>query len=138
MVSTPTDCDGGANGNRLGVKIIRPLPELEREAILEAVECCGPEKAAELLGIGTTTLYRKLLLYRASVLGQSPDSKTVIAIPVERMRVLIHEADRAAKLLFHYQEETAPLLAQSLSKQVESFCQEVPQLNTWSGNTQRK
>jgi len=87
---------------------------------------------------GTTTLYRKLLLYRASVLGQSPESKTVIAIPVERMRVLIHEADRAAKLLFHYQEETAPLLAQSLSKQVESFCQEVPQLNTWSGNTQRK
>src|SRR2546427_4046172 len=100
MVSTPTDCDGGANGNRLGVKIIRPLPELEREAILEAVECCGPEKAAELLGIGKTTLYRKLLLYRASVFGdQSPESRTAIAIPFEHMRVLLHEADRAAKVL---------------------------------------
>src|SRR5436309_10018136 len=100
MVATPTDCDGGANSNRRGVKIIRPLPELEREAILEAVECCGPEKAAKLLGIGTTTLYRKLLLYRASVLGQSPESRTAIAIPFEHMRVLLHEADEPRKFSY--------------------------------------
>jgi hypothetical protein len=133
MAWTPTlDCDGSASGNLQHAKVIRPLADLEREAILEAVECCGAEHAAKLLGIGKTTLYRKLLLYGAAALSpQSHDSKTVIVISIECMRVLLHEADRVAKVLLLCKEETAPPLAQSLSKQIESFCQQFPQLKTW-------
>jgi hypothetical protein len=128
MASTPT-ADGDS---RLSSKVIRPLAELERDAILEAVDCCGAERAAKLLGIGTTTLYRKLLLYSATALAsQSHDARTVLVIPLDRVRVLLHEADRAAKMLLRCQEETASLLAQSLSKQIESFCQQFPQLKTW-------
>lgn len=131
MASTPTpDCDSRAADNPR-VKVIRPLAELEREAILEAVDYCGLENAATLLGIGKTTLYRKLRLYRVSLL-ETKSSDSTIMIPLERMRVLVHEADRAAKLLFRCPDETAPLVAQSLSKQVEGFCQEVPQLKTWT------
>jgi hypothetical protein len=85
MASTPT-ADGDS---RLSSKVIRPLAELERDAILEAVDCCGAEQAAKLLGIGTTTLYRKHLLYSAAALAsQSHDARTVLVIPLERVRVL--------------------------------------------------
>jgi len=125
-------CNPEGTGNRLRSRVIRPLAELEREAILEALEFCGPEEAAKLLGIGTSTLYRKLVLYHASVCGaQPPESRTAIAIPLEKMRVLLHEADRAAKALLFSKEETLLLIAQALSKQVESFCQAIPQLKTW-------
>jgi len=42
-----------------------PLEELERRAILRAVREAGGDKfaAARLLGIGKTTLYRKLKQY---------------------------------------------------------------------------
>lgn len=45
-----------------------PLRELERQAILRAISACGGDKvfAARLLGIGKTTLYRKLRSYRKS------------------------------------------------------------------------
>jgi len=71
-------------------------------------------------------------VYHASVCGaQPPESRTAIAIPLEKMRVLLHEADRAAKALLFSKEETLLLIAQALSKQVESFCQAIPQLKTW-------
>lgn len=41
----------------------RSLAEVEREAILEAVAFLGPRRAYQSLGIGKTTLYRKLKLY---------------------------------------------------------------------------
>ena len=42
-----------------------PLPELERKAILQAIEYTKGDRtiAAALLGIGRTTLYRKLKEY---------------------------------------------------------------------------
>jgi two-component system response regulator HydG len=45
-----------------------PLEELERRAILRALREAGGDKlaAARLLGIGKTTLYRKLKLYEAT------------------------------------------------------------------------
>lgn len=87
MAWTPTlDGDGGASDNQQHAKVIRPLADLEREAILDAVECCGAEEAARRLGIGTSTLYRKLLLYRAALAPQSHDAKTFITIPLENMR----------------------------------------------------
>jgi len=43
-----------------------PLPELERRAIVNALEYTKGDRAiaAHLLGIGRTTLYRKLKEYR--------------------------------------------------------------------------
>jgi two-component system response regulator HydG len=48
----------------IGPKII-PLVDLERKAILEAIEQLRGDKllAAKMLGIGKTTLYRKLKEY---------------------------------------------------------------------------
>ena len=45
-----------------------PLEELERRTILRALREAGGDKlaAARLLGIGKTTLYRKLKLYEAT------------------------------------------------------------------------
>ncbi len=45
-----------------------PLEELERRAILRALRESGGDKlaAARLLGIGKTTLYRKLKQYEAA------------------------------------------------------------------------
>lgn len=47
---------------------IVPLHVLERRAILNAIEHTQGDRtrAAELLGIGRTTLYRKLKEYRAT------------------------------------------------------------------------
>jgi FixJ family two-component response regulator len=42
---------------------IRTLEELERSRIIQAVNKVGAFKAARLLGIGKTTIYRKLKLY---------------------------------------------------------------------------
>ena len=130
--TTTTNSNLEENDRHLRIRIIRPLAELEREAILKAVECCGPEQAAKALGIGTSTLYRRLFLYRASVLGPpSSESKLAIVIPLENLRVLLHEADRAAKTLFLCKDETGPLVAQRLSKLIEEFTHKLPQLNTW-------
>src|SRR6185312_8787166 len=48
-----------------GAALVRPLAELEREAIFEALAQVKGDKilAARLLGIGKTTLYRKLKEY---------------------------------------------------------------------------
>ena len=48
-------------------RTIVPLAELEREAILVAIEQLNGDKlqAARMLGIGKTTLYRKLKEYVA-------------------------------------------------------------------------
>ena len=44
---------------------VKPLADLEREAILSAIRTLNGDKlqAAKLLGIGKTTLYRKLKEY---------------------------------------------------------------------------
>jgi two-component system response regulator HydG len=55
---------GGSYGLPNGVQI-EPLAELERQAILSAIDQLNGDKllAARLLGIGKTTLYRKLKAY---------------------------------------------------------------------------
>ena len=55
-----------ANGNgNADLPSVRPLADLEREAILDAIRTLDGDKlkAAKLLGIGKTTLYRKLKEY---------------------------------------------------------------------------
>jgi two-component system response regulator HydG len=62
-ISSDTGQNGNGNGNG-GVRIL-PIAELEKEAILTALEHLRGDKlmAARLLGIGKTTLYRKLKEY---------------------------------------------------------------------------
>jgi two-component system response regulator HydG len=55
------------NGNGHGQHAIVPMAELERQTILNAIAELNGDKlqAARLLGIGKTTLYRKLKDYAA-------------------------------------------------------------------------
>ena len=58
--------ENSANGNGTkGAPVVRSLADLEREAILDAIRALNGDKleAARLLGIGKTTLYRKLKEY---------------------------------------------------------------------------
>jgi DNA-binding NtrC family response regulator len=51
--------------------LIIPLAEVERQAILKAIEATGtPVAAAKQLGIGKTTIYRKLAEYAEAPKGK--------------------------------------------------------------------
>lgn len=51
--------------NPTGLRSVRPLADLEREAIEHAVAVLGTvPAAARALGIGAATLYRRLRAYR--------------------------------------------------------------------------
>jgi two-component system response regulator HydG len=56
---------GGQEAGTAGTPQVKTLAELEREAILGAIRTLNGDKlqAAKLLGIGKTTLYRKLKEY---------------------------------------------------------------------------
>ena len=60
------------DGLEIGDELL-PLDELERRAILRALREAGGDKlaAARLLGIGKTTLYRKLKQYDAAAHSQN-------------------------------------------------------------------
>ena len=66
-LSLTSDLNDPIAGNRSDQSII-PLQELERQAILQAISACKGNKvlAARLLGIGKTTLYRKLQAFGQS------------------------------------------------------------------------
>jgi DNA-binding NtrC family response regulator len=57
---------GARNSNSTGPKVILPLHEVEKRAIIEALEQTRGDRtlAAMMLGIGRTTLYRKLKEYQ--------------------------------------------------------------------------
>lgn len=57
-----------ASGDATATQLVTPLAELERQAILNAIRALHGDKlqAAKLLGIGKTTLYRKLKEYGIS------------------------------------------------------------------------
>jgi DNA-binding NtrC family response regulator len=61
------------SSNLVGLKKIVPLAVQERDAIFEALTVTNGDKlmAAELLGIGKTTLYRKLKEYEAAETHQT-------------------------------------------------------------------
>jgi two-component system response regulator HydG len=63
----PSNLQYGANERLLDADDVLPLEELERRAILRALRESGGDKlaAARLLGIGKTTLYRKLKQYQS-------------------------------------------------------------------------
>jgi two-component system response regulator HydG len=61
----------GANGIRAAERRIQSIAELERRAILDALQMLNGDKleAARQLGLGKTTLYRKLKEYRLAEFG---------------------------------------------------------------------
>jgi two-component system response regulator HydG len=64
----PSNLQSGNGGRMPQTDELLPLDELERRAILRALREAGGDKlaAARLLGIGKTTLYRKLKQYEAA------------------------------------------------------------------------
>ena len=65
LTDLPTNLQQGIFERRMGMDELVPLEELERRAIFRALRETGGDKlaAARLLGIGKTTLYRKLKEY---------------------------------------------------------------------------
>jgi len=65
LTDLPTNLQHGIFERRMGMDDLVPLEELERRAIFRALRETGGDKlaAARLLGIGKTTLYRKLKEY---------------------------------------------------------------------------
>jgi DNA-binding NtrC family response regulator len=58
----------------------RPLEEMERRTIIQAVNKVGVLKAARLLGIGKTTVYRKLELYQVLLPGRKSRDESIEVI----------------------------------------------------------
>jgi DNA-binding NtrC family response regulator len=58
----------------------RPLEEMERWTIIQAVKKVGVLKAAQLLGIGKTTVYRKLKLYQVLLPGRKSRDESIEVI----------------------------------------------------------
>jgi DNA-binding NtrC family response regulator len=58
----------------------QPLEEMERWTIIQAVKKVGVLKAARLLGIGKTTVYRKLKLYQVPLPGRKSRDESVEVI----------------------------------------------------------
>jgi two-component system response regulator HydG len=69
MGDLPSNLQYGAGDRMPQIDELLPLEELERRAILRALQEAGGDKlaAARLLGIGKTTLYRKLKQYETEV-----------------------------------------------------------------------
>jgi len=65
LTDLPSNLQHGIFERRMGMDDLVPLEELERRAIFRALRETGGDKlaAARLLGIGKTTLYRKLKEY---------------------------------------------------------------------------
>ena len=68
--------------------MVVPLLELERRAIVNALEYTKGDRsvAAHLLGIGRTTLYRKLKEYQLENLPKSTPSETVVPLGALSLR----------------------------------------------------
>ena len=71
VANLPVNQFGGGNGNEVAQPRIIPMAELEKRTILNAIAELNGDKlqAARLLGIGKTTLYRKLKDYAIEQAG---------------------------------------------------------------------
>ncbi len=97
---------------------IRPLKEVEQEAILVAVKRLGVHGAAAALGIGKTTIHRKLRDY------QKHDAEPEVgwrAVPLTKVNELLAAAAKATEFLRWCQGTMAPRLGQQLDAAVEDF-----------------
>ena len=97
---------------------IRPLKEIEREAILVAVKQLGVSGAASVLGVGRTTIHRKLRSYQAGSPEPEPGWR---AVPVTKVNALLAAAAKAAEFLRWCQGTMAPRLGERLDATIQDL-----------------
>jgi hypothetical protein len=97
---------------------IRPLKEVERQAILVAVKRLGVHGAAAVLGIGKTTIHRKLRDYQQH---EAEPEWAWRAVPLTKVNELLTPAAKATEFLKWCQGTMAPRLGQQLDAAVEDF-----------------
>ena len=97
---------------------IRPLKEIEREAILVAVKQLGVSGAASVLGVGRTTIHRKLRSYQAGSPEPEPGWR---AVPVTKVNALLAAAAKAAEFLRWCRGTMAPRLVSGWMQPFRTF-----------------
>lgn len=95
---------------------IRPLKEVEQAPILVAVKRLGVLGAAAALGIGKTTIHRKLRDYQQH---DADPEWAWRAVPLAKVNELLAAAAKATEFLKWCQGAMAPRLCQQLGAAVE-------------------
>jgi hypothetical protein len=107
-----------SNEHELEHAEIRALKEIERQAILVAVKRLGVHGAAAALGIGKTTIHRKLRDYQKY--DAEPEGGWR-AVPLTKVNELLAAAAKATEFLRWCQGTMAPRLGHQLDAAVEDF-----------------
>ena len=100
---------------------IIPLKELEKHAILVAVRRLGVQGAALALGMGKTTIHRKLREWQYDGSESEPGWRTV---PITKLNALLRSAAKATEFLKWCQGTMAPRLGNQLDAAIRD-------LGTW-------
>jgi hypothetical protein len=107
-----------SNERELDGTEIRPLKEVEQEAILVAVRRLGVHGAAAALGIGKTTIHRKLRDYQKH--DAEPEGGWR-AVPLTKVDELLAAGAKATEFLKWCHGTMAPRLGQQLDAAVGDF-----------------
>ena len=99
---------------------IIPLKEVEKHAILVAVKRLGVQGAAIALGIGKTTIHRKLREWQYDGRDSEPGWRTV---PITKLNTLLTAAAKATEFLKWCQGTMAPRLGEQLDAAIQELRQ---------------
>jgi hypothetical protein len=114
--------DGG--GNKLSVTSVPqqpdiiPLKEVEKHAILVAVRRLGVQGAALALGVGKTTIHRKLREWQYDGRESESGWRTV---PITKPDTLLSAAAKATEFLKWCQGSMAPRFGQQLDAAIQEL-----------------
>ena len=97
---------------------IIPLKEVEKHAILVAVKRLGVQGAAIALGIGKTTIHRKLREWQYDGRDSEPGWRTV---PITKLNTLLTAAAKATEFLKWCQGTMAPRLGNQLDAAIQEL-----------------
>jgi len=97
---------------------IIPLKELEKQTILVAVRRLGVQGAALALGVGKTTIHRKLREWRYDGSESEPGWRTV---PITKLNALLRSAAKATEFLKWCQGTMAPRLGNQLDAAIQEL-----------------
>jgi transposase len=102
---------------------VERLADIEQREILHAYRTLGYTDACRALGIGKTTLYRKLKLYRQAGLaveGEPVRRRRHVYVSAERLKPLLEEA-RAAAVYLQRCVGTAKIMGEALGREVDKL-----------------
>src|SRR5207237_9953857 len=97
---------------------ISPLKALEKHAILVAVRRLGVQGAALALGVGKTTIHRKLRAWQYDGSESEPGWRTV---PITKLNALLRSAAKATEFLKWCQGTMAPRLGNQLDAAIQEL-----------------